>query len=232
MMGRRQEAARRLLLRADQVKADPPSPARLDKNLQQQQAFDSSMGLTVLALLTAIFFMGFFSVYIRRFAHDSPVDLSRRRRRPGSSSSPYSTSYSFGNNNARFCTHKGLHSAAIQSLPVLTYSGAGFPNHHPAVVDCCTVCLAEFGEGDCVKMLPPCRHFFHPECIDTWLLSRASCPVCRASRLFVELKQDEQAARGGEATAEGVGGDAMRRCCSCSNLVVNERGGLQRTRSF
>ncbi|KAF5727488.1 putative zinc finger protein [Tripterygium wilfordii] len=47
-------------------------------------AFDSSMVLTVLVLLTALFFMGFFSIYIRRFSDDhTPINNSRyHRRRP------------------------------------------------------------------------------------------------------------------------------------------------------
>ncbi|EEC80755.1 hypothetical protein OsI_23245 [Oryza sativa Indica Group] len=30
-------------------------------------------------------------------------------------------------------------------------------------------------------MLPSCKHYFHATCVDVWLLSRATCPVCRGS---------------------------------------------------
>ncbi|CAL5073098.1 unnamed protein product [Urochloa decumbens] len=45
----------------------------------------------------------------------------------------------------------------------------------------CAVCLAEYEGGEEVRVLPACRHGFHRECVDRWLLTRApTCPVCRA----------------------------------------------------
>ncbi|KAK4767269.1 hypothetical protein SAY86_015019 [Trapa natans] len=44
----------------------------------------------------------------------------------------------------------------------------------------CPVCLSAFGEGEEVKQLIVCGHYFHEPCIDTWLRSHASCPICRA----------------------------------------------------
>ncbi|CAL5082562.1 unnamed protein product [Urochloa decumbens] len=45
----------------------------------------------------------------------------------------------------------------------------------------CAVCLAEYAGGEEVRVLPACRHGFHRECVDRWLLTRApTCPVCRA----------------------------------------------------
>ena len=44
----------------------------------------------------------------------------------------------------------------------------------------CVVCLQELEDGDVVRVLPPCRHFFHGRCIDAWLCAHPSCPVCRA----------------------------------------------------
>ncbi|QHN76857.1 RING-H2 finger protein ATL52 [Arachis ipaensis] len=45
--------------------------------------------------------------------------------------------------------------------------------------DSCCVCLNEFDEGDSVRALPNCTHAFHPLCIETWLKSHSSCPLCR-----------------------------------------------------
>nr|CAD1817623.1 unnamed protein product [Ananas comosus var. bracteatus] len=44
----------------------------------------------------------------------------------------------------------------------------------------CAVCLADFEEGEAVRVLPECAHCFHVACIDAWLRARTSCPVCRA----------------------------------------------------
>ena len=43
----------------------------------------------------------------------------------------------------------------------------------------CVVCLAEFSQDEMVKKLPPCGHWFHPNCIDQWLTTQSTCPVCR-----------------------------------------------------
>ena len=45
---------------------------------------------------------------------------------------------------------------------------------------CCPICLCEYEEKQELRRLP-CGHLFHRECVDEWLLSRASCPTCRYS---------------------------------------------------
>ncbi|XP_027348006.1 RING-H2 finger protein ATL52-like [Abrus precatorius] len=45
--------------------------------------------------------------------------------------------------------------------------------------DACAVCLGDFEEGEELRTLPECMHSFHVPCIDTWLHSHSSCPVCR-----------------------------------------------------
>ena len=43
----------------------------------------------------------------------------------------------------------------------------------------CAICLAEFGEGEWLRVLPSCDHAFHLHCIDAWLCSHLDCPLCR-----------------------------------------------------
>ena len=45
--------------------------------------------------------------------------------------------------------------------------------------DMCPVCIEDFSAKSKVRELP-CQHIFHPECIDAWLVNRASsCPMCK-----------------------------------------------------
>lgn len=41
----------------------------------------------------------------------------------------------------------------------------------------CVICLEKFKDGQDVRIVP-CRHEFHKECIDPWLLSNYTCPLC------------------------------------------------------
>ncbi|CAK8561641.1 unnamed protein product [Lathyrus sativus] len=71
----------------------------------------------------------------------------------------------------------GLDQAFIDALPVFLYKEIiGLKE----VFDC-AVCLCQFTEQDMLRLLPLCNHAFHIDCIDTWLLSNSTCPLCRGS---------------------------------------------------
>jgi hypothetical protein len=67
----------------------------------------------------------------------------------------------------------------------------------------CAVCLSEFEEGEELRILPGCMHSFHVPCIDMWLFSHPSCPICRSDatastpvlRSATELGSGESEAR-------------------------------------
>merc|ERR1719346_679164 len=44
----------------------------------------------------------------------------------------------------------------------------------------CLICLDEFNDGDDVKTLP-CLHIYHQQCIERWLCTDNSCPVCKTA---------------------------------------------------
>ncbi|XP_047965124.1 NEP1-interacting protein-like 1 [Salvia hispanica] len=43
----------------------------------------------------------------------------------------------------------------------------------------CTVCLQKIKNGQVGRWLPKCKHTFHVECIDGWLMRQPRCPICR-----------------------------------------------------
>jgi len=42
----------------------------------------------------------------------------------------------------------------------------------------CLVCQCPYEEGDLLRRLP-CKHCFHAECVDQWLMNKDVCPYCR-----------------------------------------------------
>lgn len=45
----------------------------------------------------------------------------------------------------------------------------------------CAVCLESFKTGERCRLLPVCKHSFHAQCVDSWLLRSPFCPICRTS---------------------------------------------------
>ncbi|XP_074575396.1 putative RING-H2 finger protein ATL12 [Curcuma longa] len=70
----------------------------------------------------------------------------------------------------------GIDNTVIESLPFFRFSAlrgvrAGLE---------CAVCLSKFTDAEKLRLLPKCRHAFHLNCVDRWLESHSSCPLCRA----------------------------------------------------
>ncbi|KAH6797018.1 RING/U-box superfamily protein [Perilla frutescens var. hirtella] len=79
--------------------------------------------------------------------------------------------------------HRGLKKKVVRTLPKFTYnssSGGG------AAAEC-AICLAEYADGDEVRVLPQCGHGFHIDCVDTWLRSHSSCPSCRQILVAIDV---------------------------------------------
>jgi hypothetical protein len=45
-----------------------------------------------------------------------------------------------------------------------------------------------FIDNDCYEMLmiTPCKHVFHTECLESWVVVRLECPVCKQSLPYIE----------------------------------------------
>lgn len=66
-------------------------------------------------------------------------------------------------------------SKCINNLPTCIHDGTPLPGEQTT----CPVCLCAFEEGESLKSLP-CVHFYHKDCIDSWLLVGHACPVCKS----------------------------------------------------
>ncbi|KAG6486603.1 RING-H2 finger protein ATL8-like [Zingiber officinale] len=77
---------------------------------------------------------------------------------------------------------RGIKKKTLRALPTVSFvSSSDAAAAAPGGVELvdCAICLAEFADGDRVRVLPQCGHGFHAACVDTWLGSNASCPSCR-----------------------------------------------------
>lgn len=93
----------------------------------------------------------------------------------------------------------GLDQAFIDALPVFLYKeivGAKEPFD-------CAVCLCEFSDEDKLRLLPLCGHAFHLNCIDTWLLSNSTCPLCRGALFVPDLATENPVFEFGDLMEEG-----------------------------
>ncbi|XP_010251603.1 PREDICTED: RING-H2 finger protein ATL67 [Nelumbo nucifera] len=70
----------------------------------------------------------------------------------------------------------GLNQAVINSYPKFPFCKS--KDRGDSV---CSICLCDYKDGEMLRMMPDCHHFFHLCCIDAWLRLNASCPVCRNS---------------------------------------------------
>ncbi|KAL6844854.1 hypothetical protein ACP4OV_025513 [Aristida adscensionis] len=141
--------------------------------------FSPSMAIVIVVLIAAFFFLGFFSIYIRHcYGGDGP----------GYSTNPLPG----GAGAARSRRLRGLDQAVLETFPTMAYADV---KEHRAVKGAleCAVCLSEFDDDETLRLLPKCSHVFHADCIDTWLASHVTCPVCRA-----DLVPDPNAAAAGE----------------------------------
>lgn len=77
---------------------------------------------------------------------------------------------------------QGIDPEGITSFPIVKYSDVKDIQIGKGILEC-TICLTEFSDEDRVRLLPECDHVYHPLCIDKWLASHATCPVCRTNLL-------------------------------------------------
>ncbi|KAK9061371.1 hypothetical protein SSX86_018552 [Deinandra increscens subsp. villosa] len=78
---------------------------------------------------------------------------------------------------------RGLDHEVLVTFPMSVYSEMMIDAGNVANGSGCSICLADYMPPDVVRILPECGHLFHVGCVDTWLKSNPTCPVCRNSQL-------------------------------------------------
>ncbi|GAV91889.1 LOW QUALITY PROTEIN: zf-RING_2 domain-containing protein, partial [Cephalotus follicularis] len=156
----------------------PPPPFRFG---DESGTDFSPLIIAVLGILASVFIMvsyyTFISKYCRRRGHDNTnVDSNENCDET--------------NNEAWQGTTSGLDETLIKSITVYKYKkGDGLIEGTD-----CSVCLSEFEEYESLRLLPECNHAFHLPCIDTWLKSHPSCPLCRANISSINALPNQRAA--------------------------------------
>ncbi|CAN6326228.1 unnamed protein product [Urochloa humidicola] len=71
---------------------------------------------------------------------------------------------------------------ALSAIPAFPYKREGVAGSGGATGWAqCVICLGLVQVGEVVRRMPACKHLFHVECIDMWLRSHSTCPICRAA---------------------------------------------------
>ncbi|CAI0447907.1 unnamed protein product [Linum tenue] len=142
-----------------------PPPARNPFAMGSQ--FNPTMAIIMVVLVAAFFFMGFFSIYVRRCTgrrfHGDDFHFEHFAGGRWSISDP-----------------PGLDAEIIDSFPTFLFSSVKGLKIGKGGVEC-AVCICEFEDHEMLRLIPKCSHVFHPKCIDAWLASHVTCPVCRAN---------------------------------------------------
>ncbi|ESQ54163.1 hypothetical protein EUTSA_v10025087mg [Eutrema salsugineum] len=115
----------------------------------------------------------------------------------------------------------GVDQSFIDTLPVFHYKSIIGLKNYPFD---CAVCLCEFETEDKLRLLPKCSHAFHMDCIDTWLLSHSTCPLCRSSLLSdLSSHQDPRSSfllvleSASDHSSREIGGDRDSAACVAAN---------------
>lgn len=131
----------------------------------------------IIVIFSVIFFVAGLLHLVVRFLLKRPIPLSpifQSNRYPAGNSDGFQRQL-----QQLFRLHdSGLDQSAIDALPVFYYKDIIMRLKQPFD---CAVCLCEFSEHDKLRLLPICSHAFHIDCIDTWLLSNSTCPLCRGT---------------------------------------------------
>ncbi|KAK7283657.1 hypothetical protein RIF29_13333 [Crotalaria pallida] len=133
--------------------------------------WEPSFAITTGAIICALLLLGLISIYIRNCAAASHITSQNNNNTLGTTNT----------SSQRPCScSQGINNELLNTFPILFYSTIKDLKKGKGSLEC-AVCLTDFKDYDTLRLLPKCNHVFHPSCIDSWLCSHVTCPVCRAN---------------------------------------------------
>ncbi|XP_010421833.1 PREDICTED: putative RING-H2 finger protein ATL37 [Camelina sativa] len=125
-------------------------------------------------------------------------------------------------------TTTGVEKEIIESFPSFLYSEVKRLKLGKGGVEC-AICLKEFEDEETLRWMPPCSHTFHSNCIDVWLSSQTTCPVCRANlcmkpaESFPYLSMDLESGNGLRGVVESPEEISLTDSSVTWNNIANDR---------
>ncbi|WVZ74137.1 hypothetical protein U9M48_022358 [Paspalum notatum var. saurae] len=159
----------------------PPPPSSSSSSLNLSPSL-----LIIAALLAFVFFASVSIHFLLRClarssssssSHPGPSPLPTRAARRASDEGGIGIGIGGGEEAAEVVDDEK--ERLIASLPLFTMASAlaALPKSSPD----CAVCLSPFSPDAELRLLPACRHAFHAACVDAWLRTTPSCPLCRTA---------------------------------------------------
>ncbi|XP_010455324.1 PREDICTED: putative RING-H2 finger protein ATL37 [Camelina sativa] len=172
------------------------------------------LGMFVTILLACCSFFAFFAYHYRRLIAEEGHEVL---------------------NNGTTTT--GVEKEIIESFPSFLYSEVKRLKIGKGGVEC-AICLKEFEDEETLRWMPPCSHTFHSSCIDVWLSSQTTCPVCRANlcmkpaESFPYLSMDLERGNGRRGVVESLKEISLTDSSVTWNNNENDRTTRSRSTGF
>ncbi|KAF8099539.1 hypothetical protein N665_0242s0023 [Sinapis alba] len=136
---------------------------------EKSYRLDPTMKILMLVMASVFFTLGFTSIYIRRWLE-----------RITGMNNPRSVDADGNWLSLTRPQARGLDASVIETFPTFLYSTVKTLKINKESLEC-PICLNEFEDNETLRLVPQCCHVFHTDCIDAWLQSHATCPLCRAN---------------------------------------------------
>nr|GEX58906.1 RING-H2 finger protein ATL63-like [Tanacetum cinerariifolium] len=163
------------------------TPSSLARIIRTTLSYDTNLMLAaIISLLLVILFILLLHLYTRWFLNHA------RTRSHTSATVPHVLQTRLHHRftiidtttSDHLSTKLGLPFDIIKSLPLFVYKLHNDDGNDNKLNDRaleCAICLSLFEDNEIGRKLPGCNHAFHVECIDMWLHSHSTCPICRSS---------------------------------------------------